>query len=189
MGYGKSAGGVFVPQRLADTQQVTAGKKDAHYRSREFHPGNPDSYQRTPEPEFLAELERIDEHVAITWHPMLELWQVWQRDPKLGATLSDAEYCKGWQLLFTLRDTKTKGYAPLDTRLFALLYHFDMSRWGGAMGYYNELVRRQEAEEAAVDKAAEHRSRQDGRDLWDHLQPRVGFGQKSAGKKANRNFI
>ncbi len=185
MSYGTSPGGLIVPERLADTSQVTATAR-AHYLSREFHPDNEASYARRPDPEYLKKLHAFAPEVRITWHPVLKLWQVWQPDPTMGSTIKETEYCKGWMLVFTIRDSKTKGYAPLDERLFALLYHHDSSRFGGAMGYYNELKRREDAQKARQEREQDHCSEQTGRDIFDHLRPSVGYGPSGDGNKVGK---
>ena len=184
MKYGKSAGGIIVPKRMDARQRVTAGGKK-QYLSREFHPDNEASYKRRAPAEFLGKMRLVDPGLAATWHPVMDLWQIWVRDEQMG-TIEATQYCKGWRLLFTLRDAATGGYVDLDDRLFALLYHHDASRFGGAVGYYNELKRRQDIENDAVDKAKWHISQETGRGLYDHMRPSVGYGPHGDGNKVGR---
>ncbi len=184
MRYGASEGGIIVPESMSPRPQVTAISPDntLSYRSREFHPDNPAARKRQPEESYLEQLHLIDPDLELTWHPIEELWQVWVRDLSIGRIDATA-YCRGWRLLFTLRERATGRSAPLDNRLFALLYAHDVSRFGGGMKFYAELKRREYEADRLMDKAKWHISQETARGLWDHLRPSVGYGKQISASK------
>ena len=178
--YGQSPSGLAVPETVLPRETVVAQRREKprSYRTREWNPNNPMAFQRRPDEAYLEELHKIDPNLEITWNAMLELWQVWVVDITIGTTDATA-YTKGWRLLFTLREAGTREYAPLDNRLFALLYAHDMGRFGGASGYYDELKRRAAEQEAALDRDKYHLSQETSRALWDYATPSVGYTGKA----------
>jgi hypothetical protein len=132
---------------------------------------------KTAPPSFQERLTALDENLAVTWNPLLERWQVWDRCARVQHPV-----CVGWRLLFIHKDVDG-GYLPLDERVFARLYHASADAHGSAVKYFDrvasEMLRDREKREAqSLDDSIQH-----AMEAFNHSQISVSMRGKSSGSK------
>lgn len=132
---------------------------------------------KTAPPSFTEELAQTDPNLAVTWNPITERWQVWDRCSRVNHKI-----CKGWRLLFIHKDVDG-GYLPLDERVFARLYHASSDKHGSAIKYFDRVAAemqrdREKAEAAALDDTIQH-----AMESFNHSQISVSMHGKSSGSK------
>ncbi len=130
---------------------------------------------KTAPDSFKERLEAVSPTLAVTWNPITERWQVWDRCGRINHPL-----CQGWRLLFIHKDTDG-SYLPLDERLFARLFYASADAHGNAKEYFlrvaTEMERdREKAEAASLDNTIQH-----AMEYFDHSQIKnIGSGSKFA---------
>lgn len=132
---------------------------------------------RTAPPSFVERLRALDENLAVTWNPIRERWQVWDRCARINHPI-----CVGWRLLFVHED-EFKDYLPLDERLFARLYFASADAHGSALKYFDRVASemqrdKEKSEAAALDDTIQH-----AMESFNHSQISVSMHGKSSGSK------
>ena len=143
-------------------QVARPAKQGPETHSWYFHPSRvdvrfaPQSFMR-----LVKELE-ITPEIQITWNPIREFYQVWQRNPKLQHPI-----CQGWKLLFNVAEGDK--YCPLDERVMWKLYdrsiQLNPANGGSLKRYFDRVEAQMKADEVAVAKARDN-DRRDRTDPW-----------------------
>jgi hypothetical protein len=132
---------------------------------------------KTAPPSFRSKLAQDHPTIEVTWNPIEERWQVFDRCARVNHPI-----CQGWRLLFIHRDVDG-GYLPLDERLFARLYHASADAHGSAQKYFervaSEMIRdREKEEQKSLDDSIQH-----AMESFNHSQISVAMRGKSSGSK------
>lgn len=124
---------------------------------------------------FNKKLHDISEYLAVTWNPITEHWQVWDRCPRVNHPI-----CVGWKLLFIHRDTDG-SYLPLDERLFARLFAASADQHGSAKKYFARVVDEMERDAEKAKKASQADVIDQAMESFDYSQIKnIGKGSKFA---------
>lgn len=146
-----------------------------------YHFWNPDRDGVEPCPKaFDAKLKALHTDLAMCRPPARaplksHPWLCWYRKPEVTHWLSP-----GWTLLFCWQEPSLKPL-PLDDRVLANLYTISAFRFGGAVGYFDNIVKTLKAERAAseaIDKDRTDSKRKEMMDFW--KVKNIGQGNKSA---------
>lgn len=132
---------------------------------------------KTAPDSFKDRLAALDENLAVTWNPITEHWQVWDRCGRINHPL-----CVGWRLLFIHKDIDG-GYLPLDERLFARLFAASADVHGSAVNYFNRVVSEMERDKAKAEAQALDDTIQHAMESFNHSQISVSMAGKSSGSK------
>jgi hypothetical protein len=129
--------------------------------------------------DFRKKLKDLGQELDVTWNPIKERWQIWSLAPKIQHKI-----CWGWKLLFVVHDGQG-GYAPLDERVLARLYHASVLSSGSAKEYFNRVVSEMERDKASREKQLHNDLIDSSMPSFDHSQIKVsGFGPSNGSKFA-----
>ena len=119
----------------------------------------------------------MGDELDVTWNPINERWQVWERSGKVVHKI-----CQGWRLLF-IHNGPDGDYCPLDERLFARLYHASAQVHGSGKQYFERIIREMERDKERREK----QHTQDTIDLampsFEHSKIQIGYGNRNNGSK------
>lgn len=140
-----------------------------------WNPGR-QSIKLAPE-SFREKIKAISDQLEVTWNPIIERWQVWDRSYRI-----DHPLCQTWRLLFIHKDVDG-SYLPLDERLFARLYVASADVNGNAVKYFNRVVEEMERDKAKREASELQDSIDRAMDVYDHSQIKVAMHGESSGSK------
>ena len=126
---------------------------------------------------FQEKLDAVAPGIAVTWNPIIEKWQVWERAPRLQHPI-----CTGWKLLFVHWD-QDHGYLPLDERLIARLYACSVMANGSAKAYLDRVLNEMERDRIAAQRQADQDHIDECMPFFDHSQISVAMRGPSNGSK------
>jgi len=132
---------------------------------------------RTAPEWFKRQLELMDQNLAVTWNPIWERWQVWDRCGRINHPL-----CQGWRLLFVHHDVD-REYLPLDERLFARLYAASADAHGSGKQYFARVMAEMERDKERAEKQSLQDSIDAAMPSFDHSQISVAMFGPSNGSK------
>ncbi len=134
-----------------------------------WHPFNP--YITFAPAEFRKRLKHeMGEELEITWNPLTERWQVWERSTKINHPI-----CQGWRLLF-IHNGPSGEHLPLDERVFARLFAASARANGNGKEYFARIV-------SEMDRDRERREAQNRQNTIDQAMPYFEHSQiKNIGK-------
>lgn len=122
--------------------------------------------------DFTKRLKEVDPDLAVTWNPIREQWQIWQKKERIQSPIA-----QGWLLLFSVAPRS------LDERVFHRLYSASSRKWGSAKAYFDrieaELLRERERRE----KARSDEARDLAGDYYDFTKIKVSMRGQSSGSK------
>lgn len=128
---------------------------------------------KTAPDSFKDRLEAISDSLRLTWNPITERWQLWDRCPRINHPL-----CVGWRLLFIHKGLDGE-YLPLDERLFARLYYASSDAHGSAKEYFLRVATELERDREKREKASRQDSIDSSMEIFDYSQIKnIGKGNK-----------
>lgn len=125
---------------------------------------------------FREKLHEVDPDLEVTWNREDERWIIWFRKPTIQHRL-----CQGWLLLFIVQ-TPDGEYVPLDERTLAKVYEVSARKHGNAKQYFDAIVREQERDKEARERADNDDTWQRAGEYYDFTLPKVGYGPISPSK-------
>lgn len=143
-----------------------------------WHP-NRDGVERAPK-DFAARLASVHRDLAVCRPPMgaptdSHCWLMWYRVARVTHHLSP-----GWLLLFCWQEPNLT-LLPLDDRIFANLYRISAQAFGGAVGYFESIVKKITDEKAAITQTDKDRTDAGRRDYMQFRRIKnIGRGNKFA---------
>lgn len=128
-------------------------------------------------PDFAKKLEELDPNLKVTWDPIHDNWLLWNRKDSF-----QSKYCRGWLLLFPVREPDG-SYRPLDDRVLARLYQASADKWGSARKYFDAMEREQIRAKEKREKAALQDTIDIAMESFNHSQISISQRGKSSGSK------
>lgn len=172
-------GGRFDARRDIGTMQVPiAAPKagDPASATRYFSP-NRGGVRFGPE-WFRRELHEIDPRLEVTWHPLMERWLIWAKNPEITFWMHP-----GWQLLFPVQSHPSGAYLPLDARTLAKVYDRSPRKWGNGKQYFDRIVSETRRDYERQQNDRRQHVRDAAGEQYDHAQISVSMCGKSNGSK------
>ena len=123
----------------------------------------------------------IEPEIAITWNPIRERWQVWQKSPRVNHPV-----VQGWKLLFWVCDWDTGAYWPLDERVMWKLWDraaMNPANRGSLWGYWQRIEAEMERDEEKKNSDRDFNRKAETDPYYDYSQIKVSGCGKSRGDK------
>jgi hypothetical protein len=125
--------------------------------------------------EFRKRLHEIHDGLEVTWHPIMERWQVWYKMPRVRYHL-----CPGWFLLFNV-ETSDGEFIPLDERTLAAVYEQSGKKWGNGLNYWNRIESEHQRQAERAQRDRDDKSDERASEYWDYMKIKnIGHGSKFA---------
>ena len=124
--------------------------------------------------------ETLEGDLEITWNPINERWQVWERAGNIQHPV-----CHGWRLLF-VHNGPAGEHLPLDERVFARLWSCSAEKNGGGRKYFDRIVAEMDRDKERFDKQWSQDTIDAAMPSFEHSKIQVsGFGHSNGSKFAD----